>query len=78
VQDTLNRHKFGGYQGTYENAPLASQTFQVPTAASLAGDFTALEGPACNGGKQITLKAPFANNKIAATSLNPVAVSSRD
>ena len=90
VQDTLNRNQFGGqvggpilkdklfffggYQGTFENAPLPPQTFHVATAASLAGDFTTLASPSCSNGKQITLKAPFVGNKIAAGSLNPVAM----
>ena len=30
----------------------------------LAGDFTAFASPACNGGRQITLRAPFVNNRI--------------
>ncbi len=30
----------------------------------LAGDFTAITSPACNGGKQIALKAPFVNNRL--------------
>src|SRR5437763_1954164 len=30
----------------------------------MAGDFTAIASPACNGGRQITLRAPFVNNRI--------------
>ena len=30
----------------------------------VAGDWTAVTAPACNGGRQITLKAPFVNNRI--------------
>jgi hypothetical protein len=30
----------------------------------LAGDFTAVASPACNSGRQVTLRAPFANNRI--------------
>jgi hypothetical protein len=30
----------------------------------LAGDFTAFASPACNGGRQIALKAPFVNNRV--------------
>jgi hypothetical protein len=87
-QDSLNRNQLGGevsgpilkdklfflggYQGTFENAPLPPATFHVATAASLAGDFTTLASPSCNNGKQITLKAPFVNNKT--TSLNSVAL----
>ena len=39
---------FGGYQGTYlRQAPNDNVAF-VPTAAMLAGDFTAFASPACN------------------------------
>ena len=37
----------------------------VPTAAMLAGDWTTIASPACNAGRQITLAAPFANNRIS-------------
>src|SRR5204862_3157627 len=30
----------------------------------LAGDFTAFTSPACNAGRQVTLRAPFVNNQI--------------
>src|SRR5581483_10343602 len=55
---------FGGYQGTTLRQDPADQRQFVPTAAMLAGDFTAFASPACNGGRQITLKAPFVNNRI--------------
>ena len=32
--------------------------------AILAGDWTAFTSPACNGGRQIALRAPFVNNRI--------------
>jgi hypothetical protein len=55
---------FGGYQGTtIVQVPNDTRTF-VPTPAMLAGDWTAFASPACNVGRQITLKAPFVNNKI--------------
>jgi len=55
---------FAGYQGTrIRQDPSDSITF-VPTAAMLAGDWTAFASPACNGGRQITLRAPFVNNRI--------------
>src|SRR5439155_1432081 len=55
---------FGGYQGTtYREAPTQTLAI-VPTAAMLAGDFTGFASPACNGGRQITLRAPFVNNRI--------------
>src|SRR5437868_4839789 len=30
----------------------------------LAGDWTAFTSPACNAGRQVTLRAPFVNNRI--------------
>jgi hypothetical protein len=64
---------FGGYQGTRENVAPAANINWVATPATLLGDFTAIASPACNVGKQITLKAPFANNKIDPSLINPVA-----
>jgi hypothetical protein len=55
---------FGGFQGTtVRQDPADSQAF-VPTAAILAGDWTAFTAPACNAGRQIMLRAPFASNRI--------------
>jgi len=55
---------FLGYQGTNTRViPTDNRAF-VPTAAMLAGDFTAFTSPACNGGVQRNLLAPFAGNKI--------------
>ena len=60
---------FGGYQGTFESvAPAANINF-VATLATLQGDFTSIA--ACNG---VTLRAPFAGNKVNPTLLNPVAL----
>src|SRR5947207_1823601 len=39
---------FGGYQGTTLRQDPADQRSTVPTAAMLAGDFTAYTSPACN------------------------------
>jgi hypothetical protein len=55
---------FGGYQGTLFRQDPADQIAFVPTAAELAGDFSALASPACNGGRAIALKAPFVNNRV--------------
>jgi hypothetical protein len=55
---------FGGYQATRLRQVPADLVTNVPTAAMLAGDFTAFASPACNGGRQVTLRAPFANNRI--------------
>ena len=46
----------------------------VPTAAMLAGDFTAFASPACNGGRQIALRAPFVNNRIDPALFSPAAL----
>jgi Carboxypeptidase regulatory-like domain len=55
---------FGGYQGTTVRQDPADQRSFVPTAAMLAGDFTAFTSPGCNAGRQIALRAPFTNNRI--------------
>src|SRR5437870_1340388 len=55
---------YGGYQGTRVRQDPSDQITFVPTAAMLAGDFTTFASPACNGGRQITLRAPFVNNRI--------------
>jgi hypothetical protein len=65
---------FGAYQGTRVRQTPTSNIAYVPTAAMLAGDFTAFASPACNGGRQITLRAPFVNNRVSAASLSPAAL----
>jgi hypothetical protein len=66
---------FGGYQGTtVRQDPSDLQQF-VPTAAMYAGDFTAFASPACNGGRQIALRAPFVNNRIDPALFSRAAVS---
>ncbi|MBI3047998.1 MAG: TonB-dependent receptor [Acidobacteria bacterium] len=88
--DGLRRHQFGGtlggpivrdrlfffgaYQGTIRRQVPASNIAFVPTAQMLAGDFTAITSPACTGGRQITLSAPFVNNRIAPALFSPAAV----
>jgi carboxypeptidase family protein/TonB-dependent receptor-like protein len=65
---------FGGYQGTYlRQAPNDNLAF-VPTAAMLAGDFTAFASPACNQGRSIALRAPFVNNRVDPALFSPAAV----
>jgi Carboxypeptidase regulatory-like domain len=79
-RDTLKRNQFGGtaggpliknklfvfgaYQGTITRSDPSDNIAFVPTAAALAGDFTALTSPACNAGRQVTLRAPFVNNRV--------------
>jgi hypothetical protein len=65
---------FGAYQGTAtRQTPNANIEF-VPTAAMLAGDFTAFTSPACNGGRQVALRAPFVNNQISPAAFSPAAL----
>ena len=80
VDDGLQRNQFGGtlggpivqnrlfffgaYQGTTVRQQPASNIAWVPTPAMLAGDFTDFASPACNGGRQITLRGGFVNNRI--------------
>jgi len=56
---------FGGYQGTTTRSDPNDTISFVPTAAMLAGDWTAFTSPACNAGRPIALQPPFnANNTI--------------
>src|SRR5579862_8149876 len=81
TRDSLKRNQFGGVIGgpvkknkvffflgeqttTQRSTPTQSIAF-VPTPAMLAGDWTAVTAPSCNGGRQIALKAPFVNNQIS-------------
>src|SRR4029077_6853420 len=65
---------FGGYQGTLLRQDPSEQVALIPTAAMLTGDFTAFTSPACNGGRQIALKAPFVNNKVSPALFSHVAL----
>jgi hypothetical protein len=56
---------FGGFQYTTTRQNAVINPSFVPTQQMLNGDFTAIASPACNGGRQITLKAPFVNNQIS-------------
>ena len=66
---------FGGYQGRVEKTNPPTTVSFVPTAAMLAGDFSAIAAPACSG-RQITLApaAGFVNNTISPSAFNPVAM----
>ena len=55
---------FGAYQGTIKRQVPASNIAFVPTPAMLAGDFTTFASAACNGGRQVTLGAPFVGNRV--------------
>jgi hypothetical protein len=81
TRDSLKRNQFGGtfggpikknklffflgYQGTTQRSNPTTGVAFVPTADMLQGNFTAYASPACNGNRQITLKAPFVNNQIS-------------
>jgi hypothetical protein len=67
---------FAGYQGTNTNViPTDNRAF-VPTAAMLAGDFTAYASPACNASRQVTLPATlgFNGNRIDPSRLSKAAL----
>ncbi|MBI4263577.1 MAG: TonB-dependent receptor [Acidobacteria bacterium] len=88
--DGLNRNQFGGtiggpllrdrmfffagVQGTRVKQVPSSDIAFVPTAAMLAGDFSAVASPACNAGRQVTLRGPFVNNRIDPTRLDRAAL----
>jgi hypothetical protein len=90
VDDGLKRNQFGGtfggpifkdklfffaaYQGTALRQRPNSNVAFVPTAAMLAGDFTDFTSPACNGGRQVTLRAPYVNNRINPALYSPAAL----
>jgi len=90
VDDGLNRNQFGGtlggpllhnklfffggYQATRVRQQPAANIAWVPTAQMLAGDFTTFASPACNGGRLITLRGGFENNRIDPARFSPAAV----
>ena len=65
---------FGAYQGTIVRQQPAANIAWVPTPAMLAGDFTAIASPECNGGRQITLLGGFENNRIDPARFSPAAL----
>jgi hypothetical protein len=65
---------FGAYQGTRTRVTPADNIAFVPTAAMLAGDFTAFASPACNGGRQVNLGAGFVGNRIDPARFSPAAL----
>src|SRR5262249_18515813 len=90
VRDALKRNQFGGtlggpiqknktfvfagYQSTIQRSnPMTGITY-VPTPEMLQGDFTTFAAPACNQGRQIALKAPFTNNRMAVAQISQPAL----
>jgi Carboxypeptidase regulatory-like domain len=65
---------FGAYQGTLVRQTPAANIAWVPSASMLAGDFTAFASPACNGGRQVTLRGGFVNNQIDPARFSPAAL----
>ena len=90
ARDSLKRNQFGGtlggpikkdklflfigYQGTIIRSNPTEAFAIIPTPAMLAGNFTTYTSPACQGGRQVTLKAPFVNNTISPALFSPPAV----
>ena len=56
---------FAGYQGTNTRQTPSDNISFIPTPRMLAGDWTAFASPACNGGRTLSLRAPFVNNTIS-------------
>jgi hypothetical protein len=91
-RDTLKRNQYGGviggpiiknklfffgaYQGTPQRSDPPTIITYVPTPDMLAGDFTTVASPACNGNRQLTLAASqgFVNNRIPVSRFDPVAL----
>jgi hypothetical protein len=65
---------FAGFQETNTRQTPSDSIAFVPTAQMLAGDFTTITSPACNGGRQINLQAPFVSNRISPAQLSIPAV----
>jgi hypothetical protein len=65
---------FAGYQGTNIRVNPTDNRAFVPTAAMLAGDFTAYASAACNSGVAKTLGAPFVGNRIDPKLFSPAAL----
>src|SRR5262249_21693113 len=90
VDDGLRRNQFGGtiggpivrnrlfffagHQSTVTHQIPAAFNAITPTAAMLAGDFTTFASPACNVGRQITLRSPFVNNQVNPASFSRAAL----
>jgi hypothetical protein len=66
---------FAAYQGTRVDVTPSTFFQFVPTAQMLAGDFSTITSPACNGGRTIALRAPFdATGHISPALFSPAAV----
>src|SRR5262249_5286366 len=66
---------FAGFQETTLRAAPSESFGYVPTPAMMAGDFTGATSPLCaHGGRQLTLAAPFVDNKISPSLFSAPAV----
>src|SRR5262249_3073536 len=67
---------FAGYQGTRTKQTPADIITFIPTAAMLAGDFSAVASAQCRAQGNLTLPAAlgFVNNQISPTQFSPAAV----
>ena len=90
VRDSLKQNQFGGTiggaiiknklfyfageQSTIKRSNPPDSQGNTMTAAMLAGDFTTIAGPQCQGGKQITLGGAFVGNKIPQAQIDPIAL----
>ena len=69
---------FGGYQGTRQRSDPASNTAYVPTAATLTGDFSVVDGAKASGGCLASARALkdasgvlYPNNQIPKSTFDP-------
>ena len=65
---------FAGYQGTATRQRPSANIARVPTAQMLRGDFTTFASAQCQGGRAVTLRAPFVNNRLDPALLSPAAL----
>jgi hypothetical protein len=64
---------FAGYQGTITRQSPSNTLSFVPTADMIAGDFTTYASTVCQG-RNVTLQAPFVNNRLQPAAISPAAV----
>ena len=69
---------FGGYQGTRQRSDPAANTAYIPTAATLKGDFSVVDGAKANGGCLATARTlkdpsgnPYPGNQIPVSTFDP-------